>query len=1218
MKKLLSLLLALAIVISCVSMVTFNASAEEATATPDALKLTIITPNTDIAHNLHSNGLFNADSSFNGTKTIVLAIKNIGDVTGHTGVTLQALFNHGGSSGGATWTAPPGTTYVNNNTAIAPGRTQLVTITVPDIVNGKAHLCKSTCAEGACSQDRAINTFWLRFKASVATTFLITCVKSYSNGVESNDYESVNKYLSEVYGTYGDASHTIYDPAVFEYRKGIQFTLTETVNATTATYANIPAGFTADMVENGLITTSYDVYNTSDHMVSFSIWYQNGYANIGHNYIRWIEPHKKVTITANIAVKETEDGEYIVEYYDSPMKDTPLTAELSGIYLRYQFDTETEYNTAGSSVIVVPTDFQDKIYNTKEAGPLPDGVEVTSLPNYEVQTTNPDPVTGIKLSADSDCYGKEGNLYNVYRAGYQNDPTFTGTLTATYSIYNPTNKEIKVNVYYQIGRNSGWGAPSVASGTISIAPGYKRDFKTTVPVENGLVTASGISKPLSQLLVRFDVTIPSCAAEGDYIVIEPTGDTPRDIHSPGYAQGYYTMSTVTDLPKLEYTPTPAPATPAPTKEVTNGDVSQGKTNWGTFDEHGGTITVVDDPEEAGNSVIYFQPKFNSETNEVGAYSSVFFDYAPAIIQNPVQGFYGSGAGEYVLKFRIKGDDNILNYPDTPKTFNLNIQSQAHASANENLPANSYLGCKDIILTNKWQDVTVSIPVSADFLKTLDLLFSYEMKDAYQLGIRLDGSGDKRPYGAANENFGYYIDDVTIETVKGFELIFNKDLGTNEVFARKGGLGLTEDMIGEDGYITRSYVVYNPNPYPVKFRMQFQAGDTVGREGWDSVMTGGSDEHVILAYSKMNYTLKLKTENGEVPYNVDTTTIDYCSLKYVSLRLDTMPGYPLKKGDTLYIESLNDFSDKFRSSRNYEMNSSEYSFIPLGAEDFPDYSIENKIEGANLEIGSSLTVNYFATVRNGIVPTLRVTRGNDVRTIDGTLITDGEYAGKYLFAYTGVNAQCMADNINAELLYGDALISRYNNYSVKQYALNQYGAADATLRALLTDMLHYGAAAQEYMNYKTDNLATKDINWTASDRTLPEIEDASVIRTADQPDPNNKVTAVGLNISYVNKIYFKLNVTDFDKVTIKVTKDETVIDHTISEGIVYTDAINATGFGDKYTITITNNETGAVNTVSYNVNAYIAAKRASDKLGNIVPALYNYGMSAQAYASLNQQ
>jgi len=86
-----------------------------------------------------------------------------------------------------------------------------------------------------------------------------------------------------------------------------------------------------------------------------------------------------------------------------------------------------------------------------------------------------------------------------------------------------------------------------------------------------------------------------------------------------------------------------------------------------------------------------------------------------------------------------------------------------------------------------------------------------------------------------------------------------------------------------------------------------------------------------------------------------------------------------------------------------------------------------------------------------------------------------------FEYRDLAAKNMADTIYARAFVPSVSGGHYSdltNYSVLQYAYNKLGktgtaTTNADLKALLTDMLEYGAAAQIEFNHKTDRLATSD-------------------------------------------------------------------------------------------------------------------------------------------------
>ncbi len=87
-----------------------------------------------------------------------------------------------------------------------------------------------------------------------------------------------------------------------------------------------------------------------------------------------------------------------------------------------------------------------------------------------------------------------------------------------------------------------------------------------------------------------------------------------------------------------------------------------------------------------------------------------------------------------------------------------------------------------------------------------------------------------------------------------------------------------------------------------------------------------------------------------------------------------------------------------------------------------------------------------------------------------------------FKYTGVAAKQMTDNVYVRTCIdngnGDVVYGNVHKYSILQYAYNMTGktgqaAPDAKLIKMLSDMLTYGASAQEYYGYHTERLATDE-------------------------------------------------------------------------------------------------------------------------------------------------
>ena len=94
---------------------------------------------------------------------------------------------------------------------------------------------------------------------------------------------------------------------------------------------------------------------------------------------------------------------------------------------------------------------------------------------------------------------------------------------------------------------------------------------------------------------------------------------------------------------------------------------------------------------------------------------------------------------------------------------------------------------------------------------------------------------------------------------------------------------------------------------------------------------------------------------------------------------------------------------------------------------------------------------------------------------------------YFVTTKGIPAKNMGDTlwfaIYTKLSDGTCYYTKLVDYSPRYYAYSLLGSGDAALDALLVSMLNYGAAAQTYFDYNTDDLVNKDL--TAEQMALAE-------------------------------------------------------------------------------------------------------------------------------------
>ena len=283
----------------------------------------------------------------------------------------------------------------------------------------------------------------------------------------------------------------------------------------------------------------------------------------------------------------------------------------------------------------------------------------------------------------------------------------------------------------------------------------------------------------------------------------------------------------------------------------------------------------------------------------------------------------------------------------------------------------------------------------------------------------------------------------------------------------------------------------------------------------------------------------------------------------------------------------------------------------------------KIASASLVLNGKIDIAFTAEIPDGYTDARMVFTGpNGEMTV-----TDYTMSGEsYVFTYTGINPQCMGDSITATLYAtknGTEETVSVENYSVRQYCVNKLAdeTISASLRTLLSDMLAYGAAAQTYMDYKTDALVNAgEIN----NPTYSTFAALSGLSASFDGTAAADIYWAGAGLTLTNSVAmtFRFYAASVDGLTVKVTVNGTTQEFTqftaVAEGVyeIAVTGISADEFGDTVSASFYSGETQVGNTVSYSVSTYVQAKQADSNanLAALVKALYNYGASAKAFAN----
>ncbi len=285
-----------------------------------------------------------------------------------------------------------------------------------------------------------------------------------------------------------------------------------------------------------------------------------------------------------------------------------------------------------------------------------------------------------------------------------------------------------------------------------------------------------------------------------------------------------------------------------------------------------------------------------------------------------------------------------------------------------------------------------------------------------------------------------------------------------------------------------------------------------------------------------------------------------------------------------------------------------------------------ITGRNAELKADLTVNIYADIDATKYPGAKM-----VVTIDGTdektiaLPAAPEADGKYKFSYDGVIPSQMNDEIVASLQAADGTELDSKTFTLKSYLDAIPGSAEyaaysadkkAAMDALIDDLLVYGREAQIKFEHNTDKLIV-DASYTGSGRTSTE---NALTMTPNITSQADAVAAEhgyfkNVNVIHENQNWVRVLYTDKDKdgettFTMQMG-DGTPVAMTLDGGYLCTDGIAPMDYGTVMTFKAIR-DGNPIATITYSVYTYCTRKG-----GNaFVDALYNYGVSAAAFAALD--
>ena len=290
--------------------------------------------------------------------------------------------------------------------------------------------------------------------------------------------------------------------------------------------------------------------------------------------------------------------------------------------------------------------------------------------------------------------------------------------------------------------------------------------------------------------------------------------------------------------------------------------------------------------------------------------------------------------------------------------------------------------------------------------------------------------------------------------------------------------------------------------------------------------------------------------------------------------------------------------------------------------------ETYISGASVTLKNNLDVNFFATLGNATDAKMTFAVGTKIETVDGTVLADG----RTKFVCSGILPQKVNDEITATLTakVNGTAVSQTMTYSVREYCENLLAKEDTseTVKKLLVDLLYYAEAAQNYANYKIDDLATK--NLTDAQKALRSADTTGAITATTgldgTADGQYKWVSAALRLENTVAVRIKFAAPSLEGLTLKVTMNGRTVTYTADnitdEGEGYYSIlfnnIGAGEYGDAVTAIMEKDGAQIAETLTYSVAAYIREavnkESTTEKTLALVRALWSYGESAKAVSA----
>lgn len=282
----------------------------------------------------------------------------------------------------------------------------------------------------------------------------------------------------------------------------------------------------------------------------------------------------------------------------------------------------------------------------------------------------------------------------------------------------------------------------------------------------------------------------------------------------------------------------------------------------------------------------------------------------------------------------------------------------------------------------------------------------------------------------------------------------------------------------------------------------------------------------------------------------------------------------------------------------------------------------RFSGAYISLSDRISLIYRVEAPSGCELTdfTAVFCGSEY-TLSPVFVSDGVYDYHFREIMPYQMGDTVSARVTAEYGDGETVTVTKDGMSIRRYCelAFKYYSGDAKLITLLSDMLTYGAAAQSYRNYKTDELVTNGFSGLTPSEYTSADSVFSIVGGTDE----TKFVGASLYLTDTAGLYltFKCDTDAKVRITLSGRSAEFPITELSSSGVygvLYTDVM-AYELDCIVTAELINRDTGdVISTLNYSVVSYVCENEGNSdaKLVGLLKALQCYGFSAKDYRGGN--